>query len=329
MEVYEKTLNSKNRRKTFFIICFISLINSLQLCPYSIIQSNKPSNFNIRISNHIENITIQNDSDFLIYSTKGNGSYENPYYIENKIIDSYKSAFGIKINNVTKYFLILNCTIKNTLSGVIFDNVSTGSMLNNSIFNISNIAIIMHNSKNCEILNNRFQDINYGLLLNHSSDLIIKENQIINSNTSITLFFSSYIHIESNIIESSSFIAMLLNSSIRNEIINNYFINNNIAIYLYNSNMSLFLLNDGENIMHEIILINSYNNTFSYNFLSINDNLSENNEEEINYISILLIFFMFLATILFNIYIIEKKYKIKGTNDEGRISSQYIRNVKK
>ncbi|MFX0060420.1 MAG: NosD domain-containing protein, partial [Candidatus Heimdallarchaeota archaeon] len=87
----------------------------------------------------------------------GDGSWGNPYTIENVIIDASSSptGSGILINNSkNEYFIIRNCTVYNAFAGIWLENTDNGTLtLNNCTSNSRGIRL-RNNCKNNIIANN-------------------------------------------------------------------------------------------------------------------------------------------------------------------------------
>ncbi|TFF89390.1 MAG: hypothetical protein EU548_07555, partial [Promethearchaeota archaeon] len=118
----------------------------------------------------------------------GNGSLNNPYLLENIKINAINSSTGsgIYINNSRDtYFIIRNCTVYNSKSGVLYggitlNNTHNGTLINNNCSNNLGHGILLFN--NCIhnfIVNNVVKFNSYcGIKLeSHCSENIIIENK--------------------------------------------------------------------------------------------------------------------------------------------------------
>ncbi|MHA1340382.1 MAG: right-handed parallel beta-helix repeat-containing protein, partial [Promethearchaeota archaeon] len=105
-------------------------------------------------------IVINGNNELAAFCTKGSGTVNDPYIIEDLIIDS-ATATGICIGNTNLYLIIRNCTIEDsTLSFTYF-------------------GIEIQNSQNIIIENNTINSNNDGILFHPStSDIEIKNNTI-------------------------------------------------------------------------------------------------------------------------------------------------------
>ncbi|NHJ86264.1 MAG: hypothetical protein FK734_12440, partial [Asgard group archaeon] len=141
-------------------------------------------------------IVIRSNNDFTLrYNFPGEGTFENPFRIENLVISSSKE-FGIFITDVSKNFIIINCTITGVSQGIYLEDIvsSYTQIENNTIFldgvtssygihsnyNIDNISII-----NNKIQGNNNRQSSYGIYLIHSNNQIINKNNISSFNRGI------------------------------------------------------------------------------------------------------------------------------------------------
>ncbi len=110
-------------------------------------------------------ISINNDTDFRNQAKnegwKGNGTEDDPYIIENYDI-SNPNGCAIYINYTISHFIIRNCSLHDSESGIYFSDVSNGQIYNNTIYNNMNgtylewstgLNIFFHNN----FINNTWQ----------------------------------------------------------------------------------------------------------------------------------------------------------------------------
>ena len=69
----------------------------------------------------------------------GNGSWNDPYIIENVTIDALGSGCGILIENSSDYFIIRNCTISNGSIGIKIEKAKNAKITNNKIKNFNGL----------------------------------------------------------------------------------------------------------------------------------------------------------------------------------------------
>jgi len=166
----------------------------------------------------------------------GNGSKENPYIIENLEIDGGGYGYCIYIGNTSCHFKIINCKLYNasgkyklpyyTKSGLIFYNLTNGSientkLFNNGFFGIHLIKSICNNISYNEIFDNEAD----GIYLQNSEESVLYGNKIY-SHKGDGIYLENSIH--NNITKnrvSSNFRGIHLSNSYNNSISNNVFKN--------------------------------------------------------------------------------------------------------
>ena len=159
----------------------------------------------------------------------GSGTVEDPYVIENVIIDGQKSDSCITIRNSRAYFILRNCTLYNAGgsffnwgAGIKLVNTKNGWVLNNSLNNNENgiLEICGHNNK---FLKNVVKINLNGLYFLFSDENNITGNNIDYNQNGINLIMSNY-----------------------NSITENYIVGNNASIYQFMSRGNIFKNNKFE-----------------------------------------------------------------------------------
>jgi len=194
-------------------------------------------------------IYINGNNELKVESTRGNGTLDSPYIIENLNIDGDGSESCINISNTNKYFTIQNCSLKNRdLTPTIrFTNVSFGEIYNNEVFqgeifinNCKNITFsdnYLFNKSGSRLINANLSIIENNTFLNCSEILLINcsENIIQNNymrysfERGIILFGSENNIIRNNEIYDGEWFGIALFSESKNNLIkNNYIFNNSI-----------------------------------------------------------------------------------------------------
>ena len=185
-------------------------------------------------------LNFYSDTDFETSGLPGNGSEENPYRIENLLIqDSF--GYGIYVSGVTVHFVIQNCMIINSLyEGVIIMNTD---------------------NNNANFSNNIIQDCgNVGLLVQNTVGVTIEDNILYNNEVGIEIRYATDGYIFNNTCEENRQSGMLLKHDLQTSTLeNNTLINN--AIFGMD-----FLQANGSHV---------YNNTFVDNGLNVNENSLE------------------------------------------------------
>ena len=111
---------------------------------------------------HITNLnwTIANETDWC----SGSGTWDDPYLIENMIINASGSPIGCGIfieNSVNDYFTIRNVTIFDTTNGIKLENTNKGTLINNILSDNIDSGIRLINCVNNTISRNQL--INNGM----------------------------------------------------------------------------------------------------------------------------------------------------------------------
>ncbi len=145
----------KARFRISFIVIFTLIALSLQFNSGTKALDENDNSYEIDYSKRISFLTssplivIYSDADFVSLGLPGNGSKEDPYRIENYLIqDSY--GYGIYISGVSDYFVIQNCVIRNSLNdGILIQkaNNGTGNVSNNILENNGNAGILILDSE--------------------------------------------------------------------------------------------------------------------------------------------------------------------------------------
>jgi parallel beta-helix repeat protein len=234
----------------------------------------------------------------------GNGSYNNPYIIENYTIYAINNEPGIEIRNTNVYFIINNVSIfdgrSNYNLGFLFSNITNGYILNNTADN--NIAgFFLKNSNNNTFegntatngldgfqvqnsVNNSFHNniANYnsecGIYLDNSGNISVGSNTLLNNtaeNNLINGFFLKHTenttligNTANNNTEGGFYLDFSINTTIFNNTANN---NLESGFHLNSSDNNVLTNNIAKlNSMHGIYLNSSNNNTVIEN--SIPDN---------------------------------------------------------
>ncbi len=213
---------------------------------------------------------------------KGNGTFSDPYIIENITINGNNVGCCIEIKNSNKYFIIQNCTVYNSGNEFMNDaglklyNTSNGLLTKNNCSNHQRHGILLiADCINNTIQSNNISDNTYSAIVLCEGCEFNKviNNKLINNGHTIWLrsfkenIFSgnvqpcNYNLIDSNYINNSNFGAIFLQEGCSNNVINNNTIDLSQHLSIY-----LETVNGGDN----------FNNTISNNTISqVNDNAIE------------------------------------------------------
>jgi parallel beta-helix repeat protein len=127
---------------------------------------------NLKLSKISERIHIINNSGWVAFKNAGNctgeGTYSDPYVIEDLVIDGGGSESCIWIENSSVYFRIENCSISYSMIGIRLSNVNNSLIImNNCSSNYYGIHI--YNSENNTVSGNTANNNNYGIYLSNSN----------------------------------------------------------------------------------------------------------------------------------------------------------------
>lgn len=206
-----RKFNRKFPEKEVLIILLIILVIASFISIYSLKKLINPkegfdrvikSNFDnkkLRISK--VSVKIHIDNNWTQVKTAGictgQGTYSDPYVIEDLIIDCNNSGSSIFIENSNVHFRIENCTLYNSVNishaGIMLSNV-TNSVLTNNNCSSNYIGIYINNSDYNLISGNVVNDnIRDGIHLYNSDYNVIWGNNTCNNNHyGIGIYFSDY-----------------------------------------------------------------------------------------------------------------------------------------
>ena len=224
----------------------------------------------------------------------GDGSWGNPYTIENVSINAISSptGSGIYINNSHDvYFRIQNCTVFNAPglavgaygAGINIENCSRGVIFNNTITNTTTracgIQLMSFNCYNITIERNVVSSIGrHGILTYGGNEIFIIHNNVTYSSYhGIYLYTGSYnVTIENNNANNNGQYGIYLNNNCHNNtIIGNDASGNHDGIYLYASDYNTIQANIANDNADEGIDLNRY---CDYN--RVIGNIANNNTSE-------------------------------------------------
>ena len=140
----------------------------------------------------------------------GSGTWNDPYLIENVLIDGQSSDIGIEITDSNAYFIIRNCTIFNCgpswdEPGIILDGVDNGLIINNNVSRNKIVGIILSYSNNNTVFGNLVNNnSHYGIILvdESNNNSIIKNTVESHSEGGIVLYDNSnYNFIKENVLK--------------------------------------------------------------------------------------------------------------------------------
>ena len=216
-------------------------------------------------------IKITSDSDFLKYNPTGTGTQEDPYIFAN--YDFKRELRAFTIQDTTKHFMIINCTIDMCLEAIRIENVAPGTVKiwgntifhqdcnvpevgasagiiiksspgtrisNNIIINTGVEGIIIENSRECHVSNNSISEVMEGIYIDHSDSLTIANNSIKYCHDAVECWESHHVKIIQNIFEDNYYSCIEVDSSNHMLISKNYCFNITNT-YLPSSRMGIWI----------------------------------------------------------------------------------------
>ncbi|TFG31308.1 hypothetical protein EU527_12755 [Candidatus Thorarchaeota archaeon] len=127
-------------------------------------------------------IQIRSDNDFLVQGWTGDGSENNPFIIEELLIQTENSP--ISIWHTTKYFEIRKCLLTTIVpsmegnSAITFINVTHGRVTN-CFINETYIGMLIFQSTDCQITHNIVSSSEFeGLFFDYGLDILVADNTI-------------------------------------------------------------------------------------------------------------------------------------------------------
>ena len=163
----------------------------------------------------------------------GNGTYSEPYVIEDFVIDVGGVGSGILIENSEVYFRIENCTIYNAVgiwhAGIKLSYVNNSQLINNNFSSNYNGIRLEYSNRN-SVLGN-FMSNNGGILLAWSDNNTLSGNTVNKAGYYGIFIAGDFNVILENIVNSSKFSGIELEGD-HNTVSGNTIKNNSIGIYL-------------------------------------------------------------------------------------------------
>ncbi|MBA7484747.1 putative ABC transporter binding protein NosD [subsurface metagenome] len=243
-------------------------------------------NKNLKISAVSEKIHIINNSGWVAFKNAGNctgeGTYSDPYVIEDLVIDGGGSGSCIWIENSSVYFRIEKCSVSYSSIGIRLSNVNNSLIITNNcsphyygiylsecnnntisgnIANNNGFGIYLYDSNNNTISGNTANDnAGNGISVNYlwesvsGNNIIISGNTANNNDNGIYLYNSNYSTISGNTANNNTYIGIFISGN-NNIISENNAINNSGWIHSFGIVVGV---------------ISNYNNTISGNTASNN-----------------------------------------------------------
>ncbi|KKM87661.1 hypothetical protein LCGC14_1266630 [marine sediment metagenome] len=246
MSTYWRNLKKKTNYGIGILLILITFVSTLNLklnsTQKSIVFHDNDMKGNIKIANFWSLPFIHVDNNWSLTEQTydwctGNGSWSNPYVIENVTINAQNSSNGILIENSnTDYFILRNNTLVNSSRGVSWGdagiklfNSQRGTIINNEAsFNNGN-GILLSNSHNNSIIENTALNNSdqlganpSGILLQGSDNNTVRMNNASNNlNYGIQLYYGDYNNVFENIVDNHEHYGIVLYHSDNNRVIEN------------------------------------------------------------------------------------------------------------
>ncbi len=227
-------MKNSQRNQLLSIISILIFVSSFSI---SSLQSQAKTDFisqPIQVSTLTpsESILIYNNGNFSDYSLPGTGTAQDPFRIENYNVTTLNNI-GIKVQDTTDHFVIQNCYIDASFTGIAVNGVTPGTG------KISNVICVNHEYYGIAIVASQItiedslikestENFGWGILLLESSEINITNNTCLNNNYGLIVQDSNSSYIHYNTFEDNIDHGVYLQSSSKNNIVHhNKFINNN------------------------------------------------------------------------------------------------------
>ncbi len=200
----------------------------------------------------------------------GEGTYSDPYVIEDLVINGGGSGSCILIENSTAYFRIENCTLYNsgsgwTDAGIRLVYVNKSRLIDNNCSS-NYVGIQLYNSTANTISGNTANDNYYGIDLGDSNNNTVSGNNANDNYYGIIIGYSINNTVSENTVNNNIWEGIFLIDSNNNTVSGNNANSNYRGILLENGDYNNISENTANNNHDEgIFLIESNNNTVSVN----------------------------------------------------------------
>jgi parallel beta-helix repeat protein len=270
-----------------FLVLAIMITINLSLIP-SDKNENNFDDGNLRTAAGSGKIRIINNSGWVDFrnagNCTGNGTYSDPYIIEDLVIDGGSSGTSIYIENSNVYFKIENCTLYNAEwgsdAGIVLLKVNNSQLIDNdcSYYGIGivlgNVSDYSGGCNNNTITGNILNNNRGGMYLFDSYNNTISGNTANNNTWSgIYLIGSNYTIVSGNTMNYNKMCGINIGGGHNNVIVSGNIISNNYMQGLwmdesFNNTISGNMMNN--NIFSGIFIIDSNYNIISGNTLNNN-----------------------------------------------------------
>ncbi len=307
--MYKKKIKKKNKITALIVSLMLLSIFSIKFNNLTT-EGNKVDNNKLKISALTPPIFIDDTtpgSDWAWATGEswfggGSGTSDDPYLLEDLIIDGFSVSDCITIHNSKRHFIIRNCTVYNgdgaEQSGIVLNNVTNGKIIKNNVTMNDWFGIYFWESKNNIISDNSVSlHQNPGIIGYYSNTTTISNNKVFNNGWGIYLDNCLNNDIIDNVVHDiTTGYGIDLEDSPHNKIEGNEIRRSEGGIEVDHSNHTTVIANIAEdNVRRGIYIYLSDNvevtgNTFKNNsksgiyltgssFNNISDNIAYNNTE--------------------------------------------------
>ena len=190
-------------------------------------------------------IFITDNSQLAAKASSGNGNSENPYIIQNYVINGCTSnTTGISIQNTNKYFILRNITVSFCYNGFSFSNVTFGSIINSFANNNSVDGFVISSSSNNNLIHDMATGNNVSFALASSSNNVLTNNIAMYSEDAFGLVSSYNNTLKNNTATYNNYNGLYLAESPNNVLVSNIANNNMNGLYLAFSSNNNILTNN-------------------------------------------------------------------------------------
>ncbi|MBD3185305.1 hypothetical protein GF325_00640, partial [Candidatus Bathyarchaeota archaeon] len=223
-------------------------------------EKNTVDNAAILESNPDSPVYIENNQDLAEFASSGFGTPDDPFIIENLVIDcAAYSDNGIYIRDTTAHFIVRNCFVSNTQTGrygIFLLRVKHGTINGNAIH--STYSLYFRECENISINNNYIQDNrDTGIFLYNTTYATIQNNTLDSNEKGIFLNLSPNNTIRSNKISGAHEVGIYISSSSRFTRVENNTVQGTRATSGLYGGIGMYVMSE--------------NNTFIDNFVLDND----------------------------------------------------------
>ena len=201
-------------------------VNSNEALPYSRLKSSEGLD-GIRINGNQEWKDFRNAD-----GCTGQGTYSDPYVIEDLIITGDGRGYGILIEDSDVYFIIEQCSIHNKDTAIWLQRTENGQLIDNDCsYNRRNGIVVNYGINNQVIGNTINENLEAGICMNFGVDNIISDN-IVNNNYGWGMFIMECDRstITGNIVNDNTQVGILIESNegtTDNNVVSGNTVNNN------------------------------------------------------------------------------------------------------